>query len=138
MTPPEKVVEGLDWESAGRRVDGHPHSIYQILRHMLSWAWWALEGMRGGEFQRTKAEEEGNFFPPDPKPASPQAWEETVRSFQAFLKEAKEFLPTSDPKGRHSDWEDSSVASTWVMIVAHNAYHLGAIVTLRRILGLWG
>lgn len=137
MVHPQQVVEGLDWETAGRRVAGHPHSIYQVLRHMLSWAWWALEGIRGGEFHRTPEEENNNFFPSDPNPPSPQAWEETVHSFKEFYRQAEEVLARSDPGSRHPDWPDHTVARTWVMIIAHNAYHLATIVTLRRILGVW-
>src|SRR5687767_6350777 len=30
----DKALAGLPWELAGRRVDGHPHTVWQLLEHL--------------------------------------------------------------------------------------------------------
>ena len=41
------VFDGLDWHAAGARVEGSPHTLYELL-HMVFWQDGALEWLHGG------------------------------------------------------------------------------------------
>jgi len=43
----ENVLEGLDWEVAGTRPEGAPHSIFQLLNHIIYWQAWAVMWLDG-------------------------------------------------------------------------------------------
>lgn len=42
-----EVFSGLDWRAAGRRRQGVPHSLYQLLNHMRFWQDWVVQWLDG-------------------------------------------------------------------------------------------
>ncbi len=125
---PEKVLAGLGAEQACRSVPGAPHSIATLLGHMLCWQEWFLSFARGDEPADPSAEQ--NF------PAvTPQQWTGLVQRFLDTLTDV-EALATLENCAREFV-KERSLGYALASQASHNAYHLGQIVLLRRILGLW-
>lgn len=126
---PERALAGLDAGQAGRLPGGAPHSVYQILCHVLYWQDLLLQALRGSEVAWPSSAAEGWRAPP--RPAGEEAWREAVDRFLAGVHEARERARELAANPEHPHFR-------YVLILAlHNSYHLGQIVLLRRLMGAW-
>jgi hypothetical protein len=67
------------------------------------------------------------------------AWNKSIRSFRKDLKELQALVanPGTDLFAR-IPWGDGQTILREALLVAdHNAYHLGQLVDVRRLLGAW-
>jgi uncharacterized damage-inducible protein DinB len=131
------ALEALNDEQIGSRPAKAPHSIYQILWHMIYWQEYELANIAGKPpSYPTHAIES---WPPETAPRNLSEWNETIQKFAAGLKRYEALL--DDPA---ADWErvvnakkNETVRDVVWMIVAHNSHHLGQIIMLRQQLGAW-
>lgn len=120
----ERVLNGLTLATATRRVDGMPHTIHDLLWHL---------DVTQTLFLRLVAEEEieepaaADLWPS--APPTEEDWEDLLSRVRAGLYEASEFAGESELTPRDRDLLSD--------IAAHNAYHWGQVVVLRRVLGDW-
>ena len=131
------ALEGLEHKTAGARVGRAPHTIFQILHHMVYWQDIALARMRGERPARPASAELGWTAPAAPEDASD--WEaavaclaEGLRAFEALLAN-----PEFDLDGVAEPDRGVSAREELLMLQGHNSYHLGQIVSLRQELGAW-
>ena len=129
------ALEGLAAEDAARRPEGAPHSVFQILGHMVYWQDIALARIRGEP--HTAADRAADGWPRAATPAGEKGWRRTVGELAAGLRAFEEHLVEAmDPAP--PDPERAALARRNVrMVMGHNAYHLGQIVILRQQLGCW-
>ena len=140
---PIASVQGIPAEIAARRLAAYPQSISQILSHMNYWMEYELRRIRGENpaYPAHAAES----WPAHASPANEAAWEQTVARFAALIDEFSA-LAKSDSgflngevnatHAGHNQVSSSVRALLW-QIVAHNSYHVGQIVLLRRLLNDW-
>lgn len=128
------ALEGLDPGLAGARPEGAPHTIFQILQHMIYWQDLALARMRGESVREPQAAAEGWETPGRPEDESD--WEaavaslaEGLRAIEALVADESFDLDRAIPKG--------TPGSQALMVQGHNSYHLGQIVQIRQQLGAW-
>ena len=78
------------------------------------------------------------YWPKTSAPPSPAAWDKSVRQFCADLRAMQKLLTgkhdlfASIP---HSDGQ--TLLREALLVLDHNAYHLGQLVLLRKLLGGW-
>jgi hypothetical protein len=119
----------------GARPDGVPHSAWQLLEH-LRIAQWDILAFTCDPKHRSPKFPDG-YWPPDVAPPTATAWDESVASFRADLRAFRELVanPATDlftPLGHG----DGQTPLREVFLVAdHNAYHLGQLMTVRKMLG---
>ncbi len=130
------IVKGVDFEIAGRQVEGLPNTIYQILHHLVAWGTWGLKGTIGEPFIRTEAEEELNFFPVDESPTEEQ-WNNTKAAVHALVEAFESALPRINHSENHRDWRSFNNGRAVVFIIAHTAYHTAQIVAILRLLKVY-
>ncbi len=131
------ALEGLDAEDAGKRPAGAPHSVFQILRHMIYWQDIGLARMRGETPPRPKAAAEG--WTATVEPESADEWTDTLEEFAAGLWELQALLqnPDADLSLPVDAEHRRTVRQEALMLLCHNSYHLGQVVLLRQQLGRW-
>jgi len=131
------ALEGLDPKLAGTRDGGSPHTIHQVLAHMVYWQDIALARMKGEPPPDPATAAEGWEFPAVPQGAGD--WEALVASFAEGLRSIESLV--ADPEydlDRVVHAKRGTTARKEVfMVQGHNSYHLGQIVQLRRQLGAW-
>lgn len=140
---PVACVEDISAELAGRRVEGFPHSIAQLVFHMNYWMEYELRRIRG---QSPKYPEHNAVsFSATSAPVDGQDWDRLRVEFSELLSEyaalAKSSRAELDRQIETVHDGDKKVAGTleavlWQM-VAHNSYHVGQIAMIRRMLGAW-
>ena len=126
------VFEGLDWKLAGKRPEGAPHSLFQILNHLNYWQDWVVEWLAGKKPPPPK--HASSSWPGGESPGSKKEWDSAVEDF-------RKGLVALDKASRSADlFTDGGRKSRLEMlqtIASHNSYHVGQAVLLRQVLGSW-
>ena len=80
-----------------------------------------------------------DYWPRSPAPPSPGAWEQTIASIRHDQQKFEALLlkPGVDPYKPFLWGDGQNLLREALLIADHNAYHLGELVGLRRILGIW-
>jgi uncharacterized damage-inducible protein DinB len=134
--PPRSALDGLTADQASRRLPAAPHSIAEITAHMDFWLRWFLKRCQGTAEPLAATAAQG-WPQPDPD------WEFVLRQFLAGLDAAVEFFEQADPLAPVTPPIEFPPLSRYTLLEAqehaaqHNAHHLGQIVTLRQMMGLW-
>lgn len=134
----ESAIKGLPADLRGKRPKGASHSPWEILEHMRLAQSDILEFSR--DAKHVSPEWPAGYWPKVPAPSSAAAWTRSVRSFGADLEamcglvEAK----STDLYARIPHGSGQTILREALLVADHNAYHLGEMVVVRRLLGAWG
>lgn len=120
----------------GERPQGLPHSAWQLVEHLRLAQWDIVEYAlnpkhKSPEFPR-------GYWPKGPEPPDSKAWDKCVAAFRADRKKLVAALEKADLVAPIEFANGQSLASKTILLIDHNAYHLGQLVLLRRLLGTWG
>ena len=133
----DSAIDGVAAASRGVVPDGFPHSAWQLVEHLR------LAQADILDFCRNPDYEEGTF-PDDywPKSAAPpyeKAWDESLAAFRkdrsdlvALVQDPKRDLFAQIPHGSGQTYLREAL-----LVADHNAYHVGQLIALRRMLGIW-
>ena len=130
FTPASRTLDGLTPEQAVTKLEGWPHSIAEVVAHMLCWQRNDLATIETGV--------EPPVTPAENWPAV------TLDDWPRLKDEFLESLEQSREVARHPENLDRlilggrfSVGLKLIGHTGHNAYHLGQVVFMRRIIGAW-
>ena len=136
--PPARALDGLPMAQAGQRVSGAPHSVVEIVAHMVYWQRWFLDRCAGMAAPMAAKAETG--WPA----AGPGDWDALRGQFLEGLERAAEITGQESDGGRRVDppiefppLANYTVSDAIAHIALHNAHHLGQIITLRQLAGAW-
>ena len=121
----------------GKRPHGAEHSPWEILEHMRIAQWDILEFSRDPRHQ--SPEWPGGYWPGSPAPPDEKAWDKSVRAFRRDLKAMCDLVanPSTDLYARIPHGDGQTILREALLAADHNAYHLGEMVLVRRLLGAW-
>ena len=76
--------------------------------------------------------------PRDPRPDE-KAWKASVEGFRSDLHAMEKLVadPSTDLFAKIPHGDGQTILREALLVADHNAYHLGQIVQLRRLLGAW-
>jgi len=140
---PLACLEDIPASLTKRKVDGYPHSIWQITGHMNYWMAYELKRIAGEH--PAYPEHAIESWPASDGPANEKEWQETVARFQALLEnlsqlsDSEEDVLQRNVAGTHAqqEAESSTVETVLWQTAVHNSYHLGQIALLRRVFRVW-
>jgi uncharacterized damage-inducible protein DinB len=127
-----KAVEGLDWKIAGARPDGSPHSIFQLLNHIVFWQEWAVKWLDGEKPPIPK--HASGSWPGGAAPADEKEWEQALRRLNKAL---DALARQAEGKGLLEKRGGKSRMEMLQTIASHSSYHIGQSVSVRQLLGAW-
>ena len=133
----EQVVSGFPAELRGVKPAGLPFTAWRLLEHMRIAQWDILEFSRNPKHVSPKFPQ--GYWPAGDAPPDDAAWEKSVNAFQADLRAMVRLLknPSTDLYARIPHGTGQTILREALLVADHNAYHLGQLVTLRRLLGAW-
>jgi hypothetical protein len=133
----DAAVENLPLALRGKRPKGAEHSAWELLEHMRIAQWDILEFSRNAAHQ--SPEWPSGYWPATPTPPDAKAWDKSVRAFRRDLKTICDLVadPATDLFAKIPHGDGQTVLKEALLVADHNAYHLGALVLLRRLLGAW-
>lgn len=133
----EKAIAGLPAELRGAKFSGLPFSAWGLLEHMRIAQWDILEFSRDPKHVSPSWPQ--SYWPSGDGPPSPEAWDRSVAAFRADRKAMEQLVGASktDLHARIPHGDGQTVLREALLVADHNAYHLGQLVMLRRLLAAW-
>jgi hypothetical protein len=133
----DAAIADLPAPLRGKKPKGAEHSAWQLLEHLRIAQWDILEFSRDGKHVSPKWPE--GYWPKTLAPPTGAAWNTSIRKFRADLKamcdliaDKKRDLYAPLPHG-----DGQTLLREALLVADHNAYHVGQLVLLRRLLGNW-
>ena len=133
----DSAVKDLPVELRGKRPEGGAHSPWEVLEHLRIAQWDILEFTRNP--QHVSPEFPGGYWPSTQAPGSEKAWEDSADAFRKDLRELAELVADEsiDLLAAIPHGDGKTVLREALLAADHNAYHLGQLVEMRRVLGGW-
>jgi hypothetical protein len=131
----DDAVNDFPRELRGIRPDGGPHSPWELLEHLRI----ALNDIL--EFSRDAAhvspEFPSGYWPSTSAPPTETAWDESADAWRTSLRQFAELATDSsvDLFATIPHGTGQTVFREILLAADHNAYHLGQLMMVRRILG---
>jgi DinB superfamily len=133
----ERAIAGLPVALRGAKPTGLPHSPWRLLEHMRIAQWDILRF--SVDAAHVSPEFPAGYWPTGDAPPDAHAWDRSVAAFRADLQAMKDLVtePEIDLFARIPHGQGQTVLREALLVADHNAYHLGQLVTVRRLLGAW-
>ena len=133
----ERAVADLPAEVRGAKPPGLPHSPWRLVEH-LRIAQWDILRFSVDPAHVSPAFPEG-YWPEGDAPPDPGAWDRCVAAFRADLRAMMDLVadPKTDLYAPIPHGQGQTILREALLVADHNAYHLGQLVTVRRLLGAW-
>ncbi len=133
------AVKNFPPEHRGAVPVGLPYSAWQILEHIritqrdiLNFSAPPTGGYHALEWP-------ANYWPRSTEPPTPASWDQTIAAIQTDLDTFLALIqdPNAD-LAKPFRWGDGQNLLREAFLIAdHNAYHLGELIVVRRLLGIW-
>ena len=130
-----EAVIGFPADERGVLPAGAPHTAWQLLEHLRIAQWDILEFSRDAGHISPKFPD--GYWPETSAPPTERAWNDSVEQVRSDLREMMELVadPESDLYTKIPHGGGQTLLREALLVADHNAYHLGQIVLLRRMLG---
>lgn len=126
FVPVSAALEGLTAEQATWSDGSGNHSVGQLANHLLFWNERQLQKFRGQKSTPFNGNNDETF-----NAFTKEQWETTVKNLNKVLSDLEHAIQSADEATLKS-W-----AETIANISAHNAYHTGQIIYVRKQQGSW-
>lgn len=133
----KKATQGIPPKLRGAKPEGAPHSPWELLEHLRLAQWDILEFSR--KPKHVSPDFPAGYWPKDPAPPSDDAWEKSVKAFERDLDAMGKLVlnPKTDLFAKIPHGTGQTILREALLVADHNAYHIGQLVLLRRLLGVW-
>lgn len=132
---PDAALEGLSVPQAGARLPGHPHTIWEVLGHVVFWQEQWITAVKGGTPVLPKHAEGG--WPTTGSPRDADEFRDALADFGASLREAERLASEGDLERAVPEILGGTAGFALLNLAHHNSYHLGQVVLLRRAMDAW-
>ena len=136
----DKAVAGLSPEHRGARPAGFEHSVWQQVEHLRLAQDDLLRFAVDPKYVHDKKWPD-DYWPVSSAPASEAAWKRSLADFAADRERLTQLIEDESvdlfalvPTGKG----EQTVVRAILLVIDHNAYHVGQIVSVRKALGAWG
>ena len=133
----DDAVKNMPEELRGVKPDGLPHTAWMLLEHLRLGQWDILEFCRNSKYEAPEWPKD--YWPKTEAPPSAGAWNKSVRQFRKDLQSMQELVanPKIDVYARIPWGNGQTILREALLVADHNAYHVGQLVDVRRLLGAW-
>ena len=130
----ETVIKDFPVESINREIAHLPYTAWQLLEHMRIAQWDIVEFSRSA--QHVSPDWPKGYWPESERVASASDWNESIEAFRKDLAAMEGLLADTSINlfAPLAHGEGQTLLREALLVADHNAYHLGALVTLRRAL----
>ena len=133
----DQAIDGIPPTMHGLQPDGLPFSPWQLLEHLRIAQYDILDFCRNPGYVMPAFPE--GFWPVSVTPPSAEAWQESIAQFRADLKAMQDLIadPDTDLFAAIPHGGGQTIFREAVLVADHNAYHVGQLILVRRLLGIW-
>ena len=133
----EAAVNNVSVTLRGKRPKGTEHSPWEILEHMRIAQWDILEFSR--DSRHVSPPWPAGYWPKTKAPPNAKAWSQSVRAFLADRESMRTLVldESTDLFAAIPHGDGQTILREALLVAAHNSYHIGEMVLVRRLLGAW-
>jgi hypothetical protein len=128
------AVDGFPAHLRGVKPPGAPHSAWQLLEHMRIAQQDILDFSRNPDYQEKDFPDD--YWPAGETPPAEDSWDNSVLQFQSDLKELQTLIADTkhDLLAAIPHGTGQTLLREALLVADHNAYHLGQLMFLRKML----
>ena len=129
----EDFVGSFPPDLCNRKINGLPYTAWQVLEHMRLAQWDILEFSRDAD--HVSPEFPKGYWPEPEKLGTPALWQKTIDEFRNDLQQMEALVenPATDLYAKIAHGDGQTILREALLIADHNAYHLGALAVMARI-----
>ena len=134
----ESAVEGIPPSHRGRTPEGLPYSPWQLVEHLRLTQYDILDFCRNPDYHELHWPDD--YWPASAEPPSSAAWDESLAGYRrdldglrALAADRSVDLLATIPHGTGQTY-----LRELLLVADHTAYHVGQLIAVRRLLGIWG
>lgn len=131
----EKAVAGLTPEQALWKKSDSENSIWELISHLVFWNERFLKRFKNIAVLKLEGNNDTTFTY-----MNELEWEQVIERFNMVMTDWYETIKNSDDEKldqRISEESKETWSESLSSIILHNAYHIGQIVSIRRMQGVW-
>ena len=130
----EAAVADFPVALRGVKPQGAPHTAWQLLEHLRIAQEDILDFSRNPKYREKRFPDD--YWPATEAPPSEKAWDDSIQQFQNDLKEMQELVADTklDLLAKIPHGTGQTLLREAMLVADHNAYHLGQLVFLRKML----
>lgn len=131
------AIHGLSWEQAGQKQEKFPYNIWQLTEHIRISQFDILEFCRNPSY--VSPNWPSGYWPKQSSPRDSHEWKQTLASIQEDHQAFINLLQREDVDifRRFDHGSGQSLFNEALLILDHNAYHVGQILLIRKVNGWW-
>ena len=131
----DDIVAEWPVELRGVKPVGLPYTAWQVLEHLRIAQWDILEFSRNP--RHVSPDYPDGYWPETEQPADEASWGKSVANFTEDLGRMRALVEEGDLFTPFAHGSGQTLLRETMLVADHNAYHLGQLVTIRRLLGAW-
>jgi uncharacterized damage-inducible protein DinB len=133
----DTAIGKLSFSDVSTKPEGSPWTLWEVFEHLRIAQEDILEFSRDADHQSPEFPK--GYWPADAAPKDADTWEQSIVSFQRDLAAMKAIVldPEIDLHARIPHGDGQTILREALLIADHNAYHLGQMVLMIKMLGLW-
>ena len=130
----DELIADFPSDSINQKVGGVPYTPWQVLEHMRIAQWDILEFSR--DAAHVSPEFPKGYWPTAEATADSAAWNHTAQAFRSDLRELEHLVqnPAIDLYAQIPHGDGQTLLREVLLVADHNAYHLGTLAVLKRLL----
>ena len=127
----ESALDGFPVDKMNTRVDGSPHTAWELLEHIRIAQWDILDFSTNPDYKEMKWPDD-YWTKPD---ATTEDWNHSVEQVLGDLQKVRDLVADekTDLYAKIPHGTGQTIFREALLVADHNAYHLGQLVLLRRI-----
>jgi hypothetical protein len=133
----ENAVRNFPPALRGKKPDGVPHTAWQLLEHIRIAQADILDFCINPNYKEMQWPDE--YWPKSPAPPDENAWEESIAGYRRDLEAMTNLIsdPARDLHARIPHGDGQTLFREALLVIDHNSYHVGQLVFVRQLLGIW-
>ena len=129
----DDFVSSFPPDLCSRQIEGLPYTPWQVLEHMRLAQWDILEFSRDPD--HISPEFPKGYWPKPDDLGNPTLWKQTIDQFRHDLQQMEALVedPSTDLHAKIPHGDGQTILREALLIADHNAYHLGVLAVMARI-----
>lgn len=130
----DDLVNSFPGDLCSRRIDGVPYTAWQVLEHMRLAQWDILEFSR--DANHVSPEFPKGYWPKPDESGTPELWQQSAAAFRRDRQQMEALVedPARDLHAKIPHGDGQTILREALLTADHNAYHLGVLTVMSRIL----
>ena len=135
--PLDAILEGITADEAGKVLPGLPYTLWQLMEHLRIALFDILEFSRDAEYESPDWPD--GYWPIEKAPLSQAAVDQSIATIKEGMAAMEQLVqdPANDLFQPFPYGDGQNLLREAMLVAEHNAYHLGQIIIIRRMLGNW-